>query len=157
MPDFSAEPVFQFAFEAKVDVGPEERVGHGEGDVLYFVPITGGTVDGPRLRGSVRPGGGDWFVRRGPTCIQLDARYLLRAQDGALIDVVNHGYYRTTSAEVMARADRGEPVRTAELYYRTSPIFRTDAPAHRWLAESVFVGMARTEEGQVCIRFFEVL
>lgn len=151
------EPVLVFAFEARVDVGPEERVGHGDGDVLYFVPILGGTVDGPRLRGTVVPGGGDWFVRRGPTCIQLDARYLLRAEDGALIDIVNHGYYRTASAEVMERADRGEPVDPADLYYRTSPVFRSDAPAHRWLAESVFVGLARSEGEQVCIRFFEVL
>jgi hypothetical protein len=156
-PDPSVEPVLTFAFEARVDVGPEERVGNGDGDVLYFVPITGGTVRGPRLSGTVVPGGGDWYVRRGPTCIQLDARYLLRAEDGALIDVVNHGYYRTASAEAMERADRGEPLGPGELYYRTSPVFRTDAPAYRWLAESVFVGLARSEGEQVCIRFYEVL
>jgi hypothetical protein len=155
-PDPGVEPVLTFAFEAKVDVGPEERVGNGEGDVLYFVPITGGRVHGPRLHGSVVPGGGDWFVRRSATCIQLDARYLIRAEDGSLIDVVNHGYYRTSSAEVMERADRGEVIDPADLYYRTSPVFRTDAPAHRWLAESVFVGLARTEDEQVCIRFYEV-
>lgn len=150
-------PELAFAFEARVAVGPDEHVGHGEDDVLHFVPILGGTVDGPRLRGSVVPGGGDWYVRRGPTCIQLDARYLLQADDGALIDVVNRGFYRTSSAEVMARADAGEAVDPADLYYRTSPVFRTDAPAHRWLSETVFVGLAREEAGQVCIRFYELL
>lgn len=150
-------PSLRFAFEARVDVGPEELVGHGEGDALHFTPITGGTVNGPRLRGIVVPGGGDWYVKRGPTTIQLDARYLIRADDGALIDVVNRGYYRTKSAEVMARADRGEPVAAADVYYRTSPVFRTGAMKHRWLAESVFVGMAREENGQVCIRFYEVM
>ena len=150
-------PILRFVFEARVDVESDERVGHGEGDVLHFVAILGGTVDGPRLRGAVVPGGGDWYVQRGCTCIQLDARYLIRAEDGALIDVVNRGYYRTSSAEVMERADRGEAVDPADLYYRTAPVFRTDAPAHRWLAETVFVGLARTEGDQVCIRFFEVL
>jgi hypothetical protein len=150
-------PCLEFAFEARVDVGPEEWVGHGDGDALHFTPIVGGTVTGPRLRGIVVPGGGDWFVKRGPTTIELDARYLIRADDGALIDVVNRGYYRTKSVEVMACAERGEPVAPENLYYRTSPVFRTGTPAHRWLAESVFVGMAREEDGQVCIRFYEVL
>jgi hypothetical protein len=36
-------------------------------------------------------------------------------------------------------------------------MFRTDAPQHRWLAETVFVGVARDEDEQVCIRFYEVL
>ena len=151
------DPVLRFAFEAKVDVGPDERVGHGEGDVLHFVPITGGTIAGPRLQGVVVPGGGDRYVQRGPACIQLDARYLIRAEDGALLDVVNRGFFRTSSAEVMLQVDRGEDIDPAVVYYRTSPVFRTDAPAHRWLAETVFVGLARMEGDQVCIRFFEVL
>jgi hypothetical protein len=151
------DPRLAFAFEVRADIGPSEHVGHGSGDVLDFTPITGGTVDGPRLRGVVVPGGGDWSVQRGPTVYALDARYLLRTDDDALIDVVNHGYYRTATAEAMARAEAGEELGEDEVYFRTSPIFRTDAPQHRWLAETVFVGLARDEGGQVCIRFYEVL
>ena len=103
------------------------------------------------------PGGGDRYIQRGPTCIGLDARYLIRAEDGALIDVVNRGFFRTSSADVMAQADRGEDIDPADVYYRTSPAFRVDATAHRWLAEAVFVGSVRMEDDQVCIRFFEVL
>ena len=150
-------PRLEFAFEVRVDVEPSEHVGHGIGDVLDFTPITGGMVDGPRLRGVVVPGGGDWSVRRGPTVYELDARYLIRAGDGALVDVVNRGYYRTRTAEAMARAEAGEELAEDEVYFRTSPVFRTDAPQHRWLAETVFVGLARDEAGQVCIRFYEVL
>jgi hypothetical protein len=151
-----ASPELEFAFEVRADIGPSEHIGHGEGDELTFTPITGGTVDGPRLRGVVVPGGGDWAVRRGPTLYELDARYLLRADDGALIDIVNRGYYRTTTPEVMARGEAGEAVDPESVYFRTSPLFRTDAPAHRWLAETVFVGLARDEGQQVCIRFYAV-
>lgn len=150
-------PRLAFAFEVRVDVAPGEHVGHGEGDVLDFTPITGGTVEGPRLRGTVVPGGGDWAVRRGPCLWELDARYLLRAEDGALIDIVNRGYYRTETAEDMARAEAGEDLDPGAIYFRTSPAFRTDAPRHRWLAETVFVGLGRDEAGQICIRFYEVL
>jgi len=150
-------PRLAFAFEVRADIAESEHIGHGAGDVLDFTPITGGTVDGPRLRGAVVPGGGDWSVRRGPTVYELDARYLLRAEDGALIDIVNRGYYRAASAEVLERAEAGKDVDPADVYFRTSPVFRTDAPQHRWLAETVFVGLARDEVGQVCIRFYEVL
>jgi hypothetical protein len=150
-------PRLRFAFEARVDVAPSEHVGNGVGDVLDFTPITGGTVDGPRLRGTVVPGGGDWSVRRGPTVCELDARYLIRADDGALVDIVNRGYYCTETPEEMARMEAGEELDAAEVYFRTSPVFRTDAPQHRWLAETVFVGLARDEAGQICIRFYEVL
>ena len=150
-------PRLSFAFEARVDVERSEHVGNGAGDALDFTPITGGTVDGPRLRGVVVPGGGDWSVRRGPTVYELDARYLIRAEDGCLIDIINRGYYRTRTAEVMQRMEAGEEIPASDVYFRTSPVFRTDAPQHRWLAETVFVGLARDEAGQICIRFYEVL
>ena len=149
-------PELAFAFEARVDIGPSEHIGNGAGDELEFTPITGGTVDGPRLRGTVVPGGGDWSVRRGPNTYELDARYLIRAEDGALIDIVNRGFYRA-APEVLALVEAGAAVDPKDVYFRTSPVFRTDAPAHRRLAETVFVGLARDEAGQVCIRFFEVL
>jgi len=133
-------PVLEFAFAARVAIAPEEHVGHGEGDEVLFVPITGGTVEGPRLRAEVVPGGGDWMVRRGGV-YAVEARYLMRAEDGALIDVVNRGFWRETPDGV---------------YFRVSPVFRTDAPAHRWLAETVFVGTAVEAEGEVHIRFFTV-
>jgi hypothetical protein len=131
-------PDLRFAFEARVAVGEEEHVGHGAGDELRFVPIVGGTVDGPLLRGGVVPGGGDWMVKRRDV-YSLEARYLIRADDGALIDVINRGFYRETPTG---------------LYYRTSPVFRTDALAHQWLAETVFIGLAREDRGDVCIRCF---
>ena len=149
-------PRLRFAFEVRVDIGSTQHIGNGSGDVLEFTPITGGTVDGPRLRGTVEAGGGDWSVQRGPTTCELDAHYLIRGENGALIDVVNRGYYRAASA-VLTRIDAGQRVDESEVYFRTSPSFRTDSPEHRWLAETMFVGLARDEDGQVCIRFFEVL
>jgi hypothetical protein len=149
------DPRLVFAFEARVDVAESLHVGRGPDEVLMFTPITGGTVDGPRLSGRVLAGGGDWSTTRGQTT-ELDAHYLLQASDGAVIDIHNRGFWRATP-EIEARVEAGEDLPETEYYYRTSPVFRTDAPAHRWLAESVFVGLARGENGQVCIRFFEVL
>ncbi len=149
------DPVLQFAFEARVDIDPAVHVGRGPDEVLMFTPITGGEVEGPRLNGVVLPGGGDWSTSRGQTT-QLDARYLIRADDGSTIDVVNRGFWRADEDQEIRMA-AGEQIPETEYYYRTSPVFRTDAPEHRWLCGRVFVGMARGDDQRVCIRFFEVL
>lgn len=147
------QPHLDFAFEVQVEVDPPLRVGGpGPHEVLSFVAITGGTVQGPRLNGVVLPGGGDWYTDRDGV-ITLDARYLLRADDGAVIDVANRGFWRA-DPDIAARLDAGEPVDESLYYYRTSPVFTTDAEPHAWLTRTVFVGLAREERGKVCIRFF---
>ena len=148
------EPELTFAFEARVEVAPSIRIGRGPQEELWFTPITGGVVTGPRLSGAVLPYGGDWSVTR-PDGTELDARYLLRADDGTVIDIVNKGFWRADPA-VEARVEAGDDVAETEYYYRTSPLFRTDAAAHQWLTSTVFVGMAREEDRKVCIRFYEL-
>jgi hypothetical protein len=152
-------PALEFAFELRVNIAPGHHIGRGPDEELSFTPITGGTIAGPLLNGTVLSGGGDWAVTRSGTA-ELSARYLLRADDGAVIDVLNRGYYRA-SPEVQARIDGGELVPESDpgLYFRTAPVFQTDAPQHRWLAEHQFIGLARDgvdEAGgeQVCVRVF---
>ena len=147
------DPSLTFAFEVRVDVDDAVHVGHGSvHEVLMFVPITGGTVDGPRLSGTIVPGGGDWYVDRDGVA-ELDAHYLIRDEAGVVIDVANRGFWRATPA-VTARLDAGESVDEREYYYRTSARFRTDAPAYSWLTQSIVVGLARQDGATICIRFF---
>jgi hypothetical protein len=148
------QPSLEFAFELRVAVDDAVRIGSGDRDDLHFTPITGGTVSGPGLQGTVVPGGGDWWTLRGRT-VQLDAHYLVQAADGAMIDVVNRGYWRA-APEVEERLFAGGEVNEEELYYRTAFVFQTSAEEHRWLAESQFVGLARPEPGFVCIRVFRL-
>lgn len=151
------QPELTFAFEAKVDIAPSEHIGHAGGAPLSFTPITGGTVTGPRLNGRVVAGGGDWAVAREGIATDLDARYLIRADDGGLIDIVNRGHWVATP-EVEAALDAGEHVDPSQYYFRTQPVFRTDAAQHVWLTHTVFVGMAYDDNDaqQIRIQFFEV-
>ncbi|MEU0743518.1 DUF3237 domain-containing protein [Streptomyces sp. NPDC006134] len=139
----SFTPSLTYAFEIRAAVAPPLHIGHGDGERTEFTPITGGTVHGPRLNGTVLAGGGDWSNTRGKVC-ELEARYLIRADDGAVIDIVNRGYYHE-GAGGPDQFDGTLKVAQAGVYFRTSPVFRTDAPAHRWLAGTVFVGLARAE------------
>ncbi|MGW6561951.1 DUF3237 domain-containing protein [Streptomyces hydrogenans] len=148
-------PALDFAFEIRAFLAPSVHIGHGAGETTTYVPVTGGTVEGPRLRGTVLPGGGDWCDRRGDV-YQLDARYLLQADDGAVIDITNRGYYHEDDPTSPAQYDGALQVSEAGVYYRTSPVFRTDAPAHLWLARTVFVGLARGDDSEVAIRFYSL-
>lgn len=129
-------PVLEFVFEIRAAVTGPRHVGRGPHEVLEVYPIIGGTVNGPRLHGTVTGIGADWAVTRGEVT-EVEARYLLQADDGALIDVVNRGIYRDEGA-----------------YFFTTPMFRTDAAAHRWLTESVFVGAAREDAGDIVIAVY---
>ena len=153
------DPAFEYCFELHCQV--EEAIplgGRTPGEGLHFAQVSGGTVDGPRLRGTIRDSGGDWWNGRGLT-VTLDARYVLEAEvtDGtAGVEVVNRGIWRADPA-TFGRMLAGEAVSEEELYYRTAFTFRTEHPQLQWLTESQFVGYARGEPGFVIIRVFRLL
>jgi hypothetical protein len=152
------EPAFEYCFELRCRVDePVQLGGSAPGEGLHFARVSGGSFEGPRLRGTVLDSGGDWWNARGLT-VALDARYVIQAElaDGAAgVEVINRGIWRTDEA-TFERMLAGEPITEQELYYRTAFQFRTDHPELQWLTESQFVGYARAEPGFVIIRVFRL-
>jgi hypothetical protein len=110
------------------------------------IPITGGSFEGPEIRGVVLPGGADWNLRRSDGVAEIWARYTLQTDDGALISITNAG---------LARGEHGTP----ERYARTIPTFEVGDSRYAWLERSVFVGtLVRRSDGVtgVQLRFYEV-
>src|SRR3990172_7009050 len=105
MTDLKAE----FLFEVSVDLEAPQSVGatpHGNRQIYY---VKGGTFEGPKAKGQVLPGGGDWLLLRPDGAGELDVRGTLRTDDGHLI----YTYYRgiiEASPDVMQRALQGETV-----------------------------------------------
>ena len=145
-----------FAFAARVTVAPAVELGVTPIGRRRIIPITGGTVEGPRLCGRVLPGGADWQIIRADGTAELEARYTLEAADGALVSVVNRGY-RHGPPEVMARLFAGEPVDPASYYFRCSPTFETAAPAYQWLNRTVFLGSGVRHPDAVEIQIYAAL
>ncbi len=116
-----------------------------------------GTVEGPRLNGRVIPmSGGDFPLVRPNGVIDFDARYLLEADDGAVIYLQNRGY-RWGSEEAMAKMSRNEPVEPHEYYMRAIPKFEAPDGPHEWMNRHVFVGVAEKSPGANRIHYFVVL
>lgn len=120
------------------------------------VPISGGTFEGPRLKGSVVPGGADWQIVRADGVLEIVARYELRVDDGTLIHVVNTGV-RVGSPEIVARLMRGEAVDPSLYYFRTAPRFEAPPGPHDWLNRHLFVGVAWREAQAVRLTVYCVL
>lgn len=146
----------EFAFELRAGVETPQEVGETPAGRRRFIPISGGSFEGPRLRGIVMPGGADAQVIRPDGVTDLVARYTLKADDGTLIYVVNRGL-RHGPPEVMARVAKGESVDPALYYFRTTPVFEVSAGPHDWLNRSIFVGTGARYAAEVHVRYFRVL
>ena len=77
--------------------------------IRRIVPVTGGDFEGPRLRGEVLPGGGDWLLLRADGVLELDLRITLETDDHALIYMRFRGL-RHGPPEAFAALGRGEVV-----------------------------------------------
>ncbi|MBV8702165.1 MAG: DUF3237 family protein, partial [Acetobacteraceae bacterium] len=84
---------------------------------------------------------------------EIEARYALRLNDGALVHVINRGL-RHAAPEDVERLLRGEAVPPERVYFRTAPCFETAAPAHAWLRRRLFVGLGERQPAAVIVRIF---
>lgn len=157
-PEASADalaPRLEHVTTVIVEVGPPQEVGDTPQGRRRVIPITGGTVDGPRLRGKVLPGGADFQIIRSATYTDIHARYVIETADGERIYVENTGI-RTGHADDIARLVRGEPVDPACIYFRSYPRFETASPALGWMNESLFIGTGARYPDRVELRFYRI-
>src|SRR5262252_6897488 len=112
----------------RVNVAPPQNIGSVPLGTRRAVPLSGGAFEGPRLRGTVVPGGSaDWLLLRADGVLEMDLRVTLQTDDGALISMRSFGL-RHGPPEVIAALGRGETVAPSSYYFRTTPRFQTAAP-----------------------------
>jgi len=149
-------PQLEFAFETVVDVDAPMDLGVTAAGHRRIIAIRGGTFEGPQIKGEVLAGGADWQIVHSDGSAELDARYTLRTDQGALIYVVNRGL-RNGPPEVMRKLAAGEPVDPSTYYFRSAAFFETSAPECQWLTKSIVVGAGERRARQVVIRFWKLL
>jgi hypothetical protein len=126
-----------------------QKVGAVAHGTRVTAPIASGEFEGPRLRGKVLPGGGDWTLLRPDGVLELDLRLTLETDDGALIHMSSFGL-RHGPPEVIAALGRGERVDPSAYYFRTTPRFETGHPGYAFLNRLLAVSTAdRRVEGPV--------
>ena len=149
-------PRLDFILTAHVRVGAPLDLGDVGKGGRRIVPITGGDFSGPLMRGTVVPGGADWQVLRHDGVAELEARYTLSTDDGALIYVRNVAL-RHGPADVMAALAAGKPVDPSSYYFRGATFFETSAAQYAWISRHIVVCTGERNPSAVTVRFFQVL
>jgi Protein of unknown function (DUF3237) len=122
-------------FLYKIDLLLEKGIELGKTPVgtRVIYPVEGGTFEGPKLKGKVRPVGGDWVLRIDSFTTKLDVRLLLETEDGQLIS-------NTYTGIVHNNPD-------GTTYWRITPVFETSSKKYAWLNYIVAVGIGKFGEG----------
>jgi hypothetical protein len=150
-------PQLEHVCDLAVTIAAPVEVGHTPAGLRRMIPITGGTVTGPRLNGKVLAGGADFqLILGGGTQAHLDARYLIELDDGSRVFVQNTAL-RVASLENSQRIMNGQPVNPEEIYFRCQPKLEATTPAWAWLSESQFIGTGRRAPDGVYLSFYRVL
>ncbi len=149
----SDEPRLELLYEMDVQLEPPQMIGQtpqGNRQIFY---VRSGTFEGPRIRGEVLTGGGDWFLVRPDGVGELDVRATARTDDGALI----YAFYRgliVAQPEMWAQMAQGREVPRDQYYFYTAPMFQTAAPQYDWLNRTMAVGFGYVVPGGVAYRVF---
>ena len=142
--------------EVSVDLEEPQNVGatpHGNRQIFY---VKGGSFEGPKLKGDVLAGGGDWLLFRPDGAGELDVRATMRTDDGHLIYIYYRGILHAPP-EVMQRVLQGEAVDPPEYYFRTAPVFETASEKYGWLNRIVAVGVGKLAPNWVGYTVFAIL
>lgn len=156
MPTLTTKHVFKLTIRV---AKPIEAGDYGYG-ARRVIPIEGGDlqgkVNGEGVRGTIMAGGADYQVIRPNGFTELEAKYAIQLDDGAVVYIENIGV-RFGPADALEKIRRGETVDPALIYFRSVPRFETGTPRWRWLMEHVFVGSGARFPDRVELDVFQVL
>ena len=123
-------PELEFALQLKVTLGEAYTVGETQNGRRTVIPITGGTFEGPLLRGTILNGGADYQLANAQGRTSLEAIYSIKTDDGVYIHVRNRGIIKGgTDAD-------GKPT----YYFKDAPQFEAPVDSkYAWLNYALFV------------------
>jgi uncharacterized protein DUF3237 len=146
-------------FTLRAGIGTSDDTGQGSLGRRMRDSVGVGTFAGARLRGELLPGSADWRLLRQDMTSMVDARVMLRTDDGAHI-YMSYGGRIVVGPELLAQArdpSRRHLLDPASYYFRTTPTFETGIESYRWLNNIVCVGSGKLTAKGVDYEIFEVL
>lgn len=122
----ASSPELDFVMQLRVTCSAAEFVGDAPAGTRLSIPITGGTFEGPQIKGTVLRGGADYqLIHKDAGRTDLEAIYNIRTDDGVTIHVRNIG---------MISRCNGKP------YFYTTPSFEAPMDSrYAWLNNAIYV------------------
>jgi Protein of unknown function (DUF3237) len=141
--------------DMNADLEPAQSIPTALGARMTFI-ARGGRVEGPRLRGELLPGGGDWLQVGADGVARMDVRATIRTHDDVLIHYETRGVIKIPP-DGLDRLAAGEVLPFEETYVRTTPTFETSDERYAWLSEVVAVGYNVLSPEHIDYRIYKVL
>jgi hypothetical protein len=154
LPLVTALPV-EHLFDMSVNLQPAQPITTPRGTRMTFI-TTGGVIEGPKLRGELLPGGGDWLIAGSDGVGRVDVRATMRTHDDVLVHYEARGIIKIP-ADGLERLAAGEVLPFGDTYVRTTPMFETADERYTWLNEAVAVGYNILSPNHIDYRIYRVL
>ena len=133
----------EFLFHMHATLADPIVIPNGPAGTRVIVGITGGTVKGPKVNGTVAHLGADWLSIRADGTAQLDVRALITTDDGASI----HAHY----LGIMSPGADGAP------RIVTAPLFEAGDERYTWLNGLQAVAVGAPGAGSVDYDVYRIL
>ena len=123
-------PQLEFALQLRVTLGEAFGINNTQHGRRTVIPITGGTFEGPGIKGTIINGGADYQLNGADGRTELEAIYCIKTDDDVYIYVRNRGIIANSKD-----AD-GKPT----FYFKAAPQFEAPADSkYGWLNNALFV------------------
>ena len=123
-------PELEFALQLKVTLGEPFGINNTQHGRRTVIPITGGTFEGPGIKGTILNGGADYQLANANGRTEVEAIYCIKTDDGVYIHVRNRGIIANSQDA------QGRP----SFYFKCAPQFEAPADSkYGWLNNSLFV------------------
>ena len=122
-------PEMEFVMQLKVTLDKPYVVGETPHGKRTVIPITGGTFEGPLLKGTILNGGADWQLAKGGRT-EVEAIYSIKTDDDVFIHIRNRGIIS------MGQDAEGKP----SFYFKCAPTFEAPEDSkYAWLNNALFL------------------
>jgi hypothetical protein len=124
-------PQLEFALQLKVTLGEAYSCGDTQHGQRTIIPITGGTFEGPNIKGTIINGGADYQLgNKALNRTELEAIYCIKTDDGVNIHVRNRGIIAN------GKDENGNPT----FYFKAAPQFEAPVDSkYAWLNNALFI------------------
>ena len=139
----------------RIAVAPVASLGAAPYGERRYVVLGSGSAEGPELNGRIVAGGIDWQTLRSDGVLDIAAHYVIRTDDGALVEVTSTGL-RHGPPEVMAQLARGESVPREAYFFRTLIRFQTGAAAWLHLNRVMAIAVGERAASEVRLDVFRI-
>jgi hypothetical protein len=150
-----AAPKLDLVFNLHLELGKPTDVGQiGPAGSRRVVPVAGGVLEGPGLKGKIMPGA-DYQIIHPDGLVEIDAHYVVQMDNGDSLYITNRGM-RHGPPEVLKKLAAGENVDQSLIYFRTVISVETAAPSLQKLARSILVSVGERQPNEAVLHVYRV-